>query len=489
MPELIRQLRLLVSVILALTGLVAQANEYEPPGLYSESHYVLANGLQVILKPRYAVHSVSFRLQVNVGHYNFPCGKRETAHYLEHLLFTGTSTHSETQLDEIIESHGGYWNAETGNTYTRYDVDIFSQYAEVGLRTLYEIMTASTLTPENIATTRKIIYREAGGKPSEVRNWLYKENIIASAGKKAMNTLFPGHPGNEYVCNELDNIDGVTRQDILATYHRYYIPANMSLVVVGDFDAAAMQKLIDASFAKIPAAAAGMTAARPVYDPYIPNDSVFYGTLDPVLGSEATIYVVYRTEGKFSRDAAALDILGLYFQKEVYNALRVEKGMSYSPSADVSLSEHHGMFYFSTDSEIEDVATNLALIQRVVDKFKSGKLDATALFDNKQKFLLKLARGYESNARFANYYAAHSDEVPRYGRFRHYANSIERVSLDDIQRVTRKYFKPTNRVIAVRRPSLTYTQFYVVLGMLILSLVTLVIRRIMLHRRAPHRVK
>ena len=73
--------------------------------------------MRVVLKPRHNARNLSIQLKVDVGHMNFPCGKRETAHFLEHLLFTGTDQHSESQLDDIIELHGGSWNAETGNDY------------------------------------------------------------------------------------------------------------------------------------------------------------------------------------------------------------------------------------------------------------------------------------------------------------------------------------------------------------------------------------
>ena len=44
------------------------AGEYSPPGLYDVEHYVLDNGLRVVLKPRDGAHTVAFRIVVGVGH-------------------------------------------------------------------------------------------------------------------------------------------------------------------------------------------------------------------------------------------------------------------------------------------------------------------------------------------------------------------------------------------------------------------------------------
>ena len=72
-----------------------------PPGLYDVDYFKLPNGLDAVLKKRPHAHSVSVRLVVNVGLRNFPCDNWETPHLLEHLLFMGTSRHSETDLNYL----------------------------------------------------------------------------------------------------------------------------------------------------------------------------------------------------------------------------------------------------------------------------------------------------------------------------------------------------------------------------------------------------
>jgi hypothetical protein len=75
----------------------------DPPGLYDVQYFQLSNGLDVVLKKRTQADNVAVRLDVNVGSRNFPCDKRETAHFLEHLLFMGTSRHSEAELARMIQ--------------------------------------------------------------------------------------------------------------------------------------------------------------------------------------------------------------------------------------------------------------------------------------------------------------------------------------------------------------------------------------------------
>jgi predicted Zn-dependent peptidase len=107
-----------------------------------------------------------------VGQHDFGCGWQETPHFLEHLLFTGTSRYTEVGLDELIEQHGGDWNAYTYSEDTVYTLDIYGKYALPGLDVLHQIMTDSLLSAEDVETSRGIVEREAGGRPSAIQQWM-----------------------------------------------------------------------------------------------------------------------------------------------------------------------------------------------------------------------------------------------------------------------------------------------------------------------------
>ena len=167
MQRLLRGILLLFGPAVLSAGSV-MAGEYSPPGLYDVEHKVLTNGLRVILKARHGAHTVAFRVVVGVGQHDFECGWQEIPHFLEHLLFTGTSRYTEVGLDELIEQHGGDWNAYTYSEDTVYTLDIYGKYAMLGLDILHQIMTDSLLSSADVETSRGIVEREAGGRPSAI---------------------------------------------------------------------------------------------------------------------------------------------------------------------------------------------------------------------------------------------------------------------------------------------------------------------------------
>ncbi|VAW94996.1 hypothetical protein MNBD_GAMMA21-1596 [hydrothermal vent metagenome] len=458
----------------------AQASEYEQAGFYDVTKYELDNGMRVILKSRRQARNVSVRLNVDVGHQNFPCGKQETAHFLEHLLFTGTSKYSEIELDDFIESHGGTWNAGTGSEHTVYELDIFSKFLNDGVEMLHHIITDSTLTAENVARSRKIIFRESGGKPSDLRNMLYKNEIIAHAVNRAVNRIFPGE---DYVCRDLDNASSITHDEILDAYRSYYVPSRMTLVMVGDFGLPSARKLIAKTFGQLKKGAGESISSRPTPGKAQIGDDVLYGTLDPVLGTEADVYILYRTEGAFSDDRYALIVLEDYLNLALFNELRVEKGVAYAPGAGSMVYDDYGLFYVSSDAEIDETDATLSLLQEVVAKLGRGELDEKTLAKTKQKLLLSMARGYETNADFAGYYAGSFEEIKRFGALQNYEKNIESVNAEDIKRVIGKYFHPDKQVIAISQPTLTYTQLYSLLAFVTFMIFVFVFRFIRRRRK------
>jgi len=328
------------------------------------------------------------------------------------------------------------------------------------MNALHEIITDSLISEDDVEKSRKIINREAGGKPSALRNWLYQKGIIASSIHQAVKDLFPN---GRNICDEIDNSSSVTRDEIISTRDNYYVPNNMTLSIVGDFEIPMAKTLIRETLGIMKQDDGSNRVIIPVpnVNHNLDPSNIYRGKFSPLIGTDATVYQLYRTPDKHHKDKLTFDVLEEYFNREMYKLLRVEKGLAYSPGAESATYDKFGLFLLATDSEIEHVDTNLNLMSEVVDKFKKGDLDDNVLKETKLKILLSAARGYETNSDFSDYYI-HSDfEINEHGSLLNYETGIENVSLEDIQRVSKKYFTVDNRVIAVSTPTLTYTQFYI----------------------------
>jgi predicted Zn-dependent peptidase len=454
---------------------VAPAGEYSPPGLYEVDHRVLDNGLRVILKPRSGAHTVALRVVVGIGQHDYDCGWQEIPHFLEHLLFTGTSRHSESELDERVERHGGYWNAYTYAEETVYELDIYGRYAMTGLEVLHEIMTDSLLSPADVETSRAIIEREAGGRPSAIQQWMRRRGVGWSATDRALRQVLPD---SNYVCEELEGVTGITRGHILEAFREYYVPGNMALVVVGDFEPAAMHAAIRATFGRLP--------ARPLPErkwrvpPPPRNYQAVESTFSPLLGSDAEVGLAFRAVGMNSADYYPFYVLAEYLDARLYETIRVESGLAYSPASELGSLRDYGVLLAYADVELDSQARALRLMRSEIERLQRP-LDEATVELAKRKLLLRMVQGYESNSELADYYADSVFEYEARGEPVDREARIERVTAADLHRVATRYLAPERAVVFRETPTLTYTQFYLVL--VLLALVLAVIAGLLLHRR------
>ncbi|MFQ5937344.1 MAG: M16 family metallopeptidase, partial [Acidiferrobacterales bacterium] len=465
LPYPIRSVQWNLGVLLAvlLTAPTAiEASEYAPPGLYDVKYITLENGFDVVFKKRSHAHNVAVRLIVGVGHRHFPCDKRETAHFLEHLLFTGTSKHTETELDRLIEDHGGNWNASTELTQTQYQIDMFDRHLALAIETLFEIITDTIITAEKIELTRDIIHRELGGKTSALRRWLYERGVGKSAVSKVYEALLPG---TAVVCPGLDSPEGVSESDIRQAYTRYYIPNNMSLIVVGNFDEQMLLAHVRRTFAELPSSVSKPPlVATPPY-PAAPRE--FTGTLAPLLDAGGTIGFAYRTEGASSPDLYALWVLNVYLDRVLYEKIRVAAGLSYSPEAFYLSEIDYGVFAATADAELDQLGDVTNMIGEELETLRRSAPTDADIEVAKQRILLARVQGYESNAEVADYYVTNLHELKKQGRLLDHEAVIAALTSADIHRVIKKYLRRDRQMIMRSLPTLTYTQFYIALGFLI----------------------
>ena len=453
----------------------AYGGQYSPPGLYDIEHHVLGNGLRVLLKPRNGAHTVAFRIVVGVGQHDYACGRQEVPHFLEHLLFTGTSRHSEVELREMVEQHGGYWNAYTEPEETVYELDIYSRYARFGLDVIYEILSDSLLSAEDVEISRGIIEREAGGRPTAIHQWMYRHDVGRMGTEKAMRLIFPE---SNYICDELETAAYITRDDILESFNTYYVPGNMTLIVVGDFDADDMLQAIGTSFGSIPATS---TPERPL--PVPPSPEVFdevQSTLQPILGSDAEVGMAFRTVGVASDDLYAFFVLQSYLNARLNDVIRIENGLAYSPTSEHFSLRDYGTFLVYADVDLEAQDRVLNLIRKEVGRLQVS-LDTETVEQVKRKLLLQMVQGYESNSELADFYVATVFQYGTNGGLVDQEARIEQVTVADLRRVARRYLSLDRAVVFRELPTLTYSQFYT--GLVVIIVMIGVILVLVVHRR------
>ena len=213
----------------------------------------------------------------------------------------------------------------------------------------------------------------------------------------------------------------------------------MGLVVVGDFDPDEVLQRLRQSFGRTPAAPRPPNALET--PPYPDGPSLSTGTLAPFLGSEANVGIAYRTDGQDSPHLYALWVLYAYLDRMLYERIRIERGLAYTPAANFSWDEDYGLFILSADSGLDTLAHVEQLLHEQLDTLRERGLSARELEQAKRRILLGRLQIYETNAEFAEYYAHNLHELSTHGRFLDREDAVARLTPEDIRQTVERYFR------------------------------------------------
>ncbi len=233
-----------------MTALLASLLLAASPPLVQLETYTLPNGLTVTLSPDHRLPTVGVNLWYHVGGANETPGRSGFAHLFEHLMFQGSKHRPGNEQDfaGLLEAAGSSeLNASTWNDRTNYFETLPANRLELALWLESERMAflLDGLDQTKLDTQKDVVRNE---RRQSVENTPY-----GKAEVRLVELLFPKpHPYFGAVIGSHEDVQAATLEDVKAFFRTFYLPANASLVIAGDFDPAAARALVEKYFGPIP---------------------------------------------------------------------------------------------------------------------------------------------------------------------------------------------------------------------------------------------
>lgn len=200
----------------------------------------LNNGLTLSVQRDSSIPLVTLDMWVRVGSGDEPPEVAGISHFLEHMLFKGTSRLAVGEYDRRIEEVGGYLNAATSMDYTHYYVTTPSAHFDAVLTDFADVMINSALDAGEVESERQVILEEISRKIDNPFGFLFDETIPA---------LYESGPYRHPVIGSRESVTAITRAQLAEHYRRYYAAGNMYLAIVGDVDPRAARGKVEQAFA------------------------------------------------------------------------------------------------------------------------------------------------------------------------------------------------------------------------------------------------
>ena len=212
---------------------------------------VLPGGLRIVTESLPAVRSAAVGIWASVGSRDEDPDHAGATHYLEHLLFKGTSKRTALEISAAMDAVGGELNAFTGKEYTCYYARVLDADLPLAIDVLTDMVTGSLIEPKDVDAERGVILEEIAMNEDEPSDTVHE----AFAAQ-----LFGDTPLGRPILGSVASINEITREQIAGHYAARYTPPDLVVAVAGNVDHDMVTRQVAEAFG---AALAGDAAPTP----------------------------------------------------------------------------------------------------------------------------------------------------------------------------------------------------------------------------------
>ncbi|GAB4316590.1 MAG: pitrilysin family protein [Candidatus Sumerlaeia bacterium] len=403
----------------------------------------LPNGLTVLMAENKAAPVVTIDVWVNTGAANEPREINGVSHFLEHMLFKGTSRYPLGQIDAVLEGVGGVVNAATSEDYTHYYVTVPAAHFTTGLDVLSDMIQNAVLDEEELERERLVILEEYRRK---------QDNPMASLFEDLYEKSFQSGPYSQTVLGSMETIRAITRQAMFEYYSRYYAPENMAVVIVGDVDPRRAMTEIERVFGDF------SRPHRPVADHDVPT--IWQRGIEQIVSRDVNESYLGMSlpapGGGDDDDVYAMKVLvtalGTGRSSRLERRIKEEQRLCVEIDADYSRMRYPSLFVVAATFRWEDYEKLKSAITRELQAVVDHGLTSRELAKAKRV----LATGFYFNQEttsgqagtFGYYYTVTGSEQTAL----EFVEKVQSVTSSDVRRVAQRYIRPDEANWFVIRP-------------------------------------
>jgi predicted Zn-dependent peptidase len=399
----------------------------------------LPNGLKIICESIPYVHSVSIGIWVGTGtRYEDP-QYNGISHFIEHMLFKGTSRRTTKQIAEAIDAVGGQLNAFTTKEYTCYYAKVLGECLHLGIDLLADMFTNSLFAQEEIAKEKLVILEEIKSfedSPDELVH-----DLLAGAVLKE-------HPLGWPILGTPETMARIDRQVIMEYLLQHYTPDNIVIAAAGNLQIDQIIAEVERSFSKLEGKFEHKLPPLPAYSPQIVLKSKDTEQVHLCLGTRG-----YNRKHEDKYAVFVLDsILGGSVSSRLFQELREERGLVYVTGSSHSAFRDTGIFSIYAGTSLKNYDEVVRLIKQEVKRLCSEIVSDLELNRAKEQLKGNLLLSLEST----------SNRMSRLAKIELYQDQlltpeesvakVEAVTAEDVRRVAAEMFEAEEPVITAIGP-------------------------------------
>ena len=391
---------------------------------------VLDNGVRVVTERMPTLKSVTVGVWVNTGSRDEQPSQAGYSHFIEHMLFKGTSSRSSAEISREIDALGGEMNAFTSRETTTYYVKVLDQQVDRALELLSDLFHHSRFAPKEIEKEKQVVLEEIRMVQDD------PEDLVQELH---MGQVLKRHPLGRSILGREQTISGLRRRDLLDYIETYYDPGQTVISIAGNFEQAKLDRLVARYFGKGSSAKAVPANGR--------RPPEMYGGVVLKKKRLEQVHLCLGLKGVEAghQDRYALyalnSILGGSVSSRLFQEVREKRGLAYSIYSFLSGYSDGGMITIYAATRPKEVDRVVDLVCRQIRQVGVKGIERNELerakVQMKGSLMLSLESSHSRMSKLAK------DELT-YGRHTSLDDmlaNIDRVNVEQVAKVASRYFK------------------------------------------------
>jgi len=407
-------------------------------------HKKFDNGMNVLMVEDHTVPVISYQTWVKAGSADETFGTTGVAHLFEHLMFKGSDKYGARAFFNELEAKGASVNAYTTRDYTVYHETFIPSLLTKVIDLESDRLASLKINQEALFTERQVVFEERRLRTENSPDGRMQEALWGLAYK--------AHPYRWPVIGYSEDLSRLTVEDLQAFFDRFYQPGNVTLVIVGDFDAKETWDLLDVAYGWMPGKKFTKTPLSPEPEQ---KEERRLKLRDQVASTQVAI--AYPVTSAHDEDTYALDVLAnILFQgasSRAYQRIVEEKDIALGVSGVAYTPMYPGLFMINavmkrphTDKELE---RELELLYREVQS--NGVTDEeieTAVRQLTVQTVDSVRTSHGLGTLLGTVMMIFNDPY----RYQSDLSKYQRVKKEDVKRVAAKYLLPTKKNVVTLMP-------------------------------------
>lgn len=401
----------------------------------------LKNGLKIITVPQKGTKAVTVLVLVATGSKYEKKEINGISHLLEHLLFKGTKKRpGHIFISEPLDRIGGIYNAFTGEDYTGYFAKVDARHFDLALDVISDIYLNSKLDPKEIKKEKTVIIEEINMYHD------HPSSYVQSLWNKA---LYGDQPAGRDIAGTKESVLAISRNQLVDYMKTQYTASNTIVCVAGNIS--------DKTINKVKRYFSNIKDKEIIKKPLVIEKQTKPNCLLKNKKTDQTHFCLgVRGYNLFHAQRFTLGLLGLILggmmSSRLFIKVREQLGLAYYVKTDVSSDPDTGFLVTQAGVDNNRVEKAISAVLDEYGKMAKNKISAKELKKAKDHFKGKMILLFEASDAQASFYGTQELLEKKVLTPEQIYAKINKVSVNDILKVSKDIFKPEKLNLALIGP-------------------------------------